>query len=67
MDPDAALEMIRSAIADIRATDVIEDDSVREMVEAVEALDAWLSSGGLQPKAWNIALIRLAARHGVNL
>lgn len=54
MDPDKALEEIRTAIKAYRVRPHGGYDSERlaELVTSVEALDEWLASGGSKPKAW---------------
>lgn len=46
MDPDAALDKLRRAMAD-------EDNGIPlEVYEAFTGLDNWLSRGGFLPSAW---------------
>lgn len=62
MDPDAALQNMRTAIKDFdSAKDKWEDSETRDefrilhaiaLIDAVEALDDWLSKGGFLPKDW---------------
>lgn len=47
MDPDAALANIRAIIASENA-----DAWIDELVEAIDALDQWISRGGFLPSAW---------------
>jgi hypothetical protein len=57
MDPNAALAEIRKELGQVR--EAIEGDgdlvdSASCLVDAVEALDEWLSKGGFQPDAWRV-------------
>jgi hypothetical protein len=49
MDPNAALALIRGHVA--TAVDSPHDDA-RELAEAVDGLDEWLTKGGFPPTAW---------------
>jgi hypothetical protein len=49
VDPDKALEEIRSLIAYDGRLGVVE---VERLVELVGGLDTWIDSGGFLPKAW---------------
>lgn len=62
MDPQATLNiMLDRARAVLEWCDENEDasegieDDARELAEAVEALDAWISKGGFLPAAWDKA------------
>lgn len=51
MDPNAALEAIREAVAEFdldAGSGAVEDTIVENFI----ALDTWLSSGGFKPLAW---------------
>lgn len=51
MDPDTALENLRTLVA--AANEQGEHfEQVEELVEQVEALDKWLSNGGFYPLDW---------------
>ena len=57
MDPNAALENMRSAIKAYDAAVNAENgdaeaDAAWELSEAARALDEWLSKGGFLPTAW---------------
>lgn len=49
MDPDAALGTIRMQVDAYPCRDF----DVDALIEAVDALDLWLSKGGFLPRAWN--------------
>lgn len=49
MDPDAALKQIRELLYSYPCRDF----DAQELVEAVDALDGWLSKGGFLPQAWS--------------
>lgn len=51
MDPNEALQIIRTETALYRAMGAEQLD-VDRLVEAVDALDEWLSDGGFLPKDW---------------
>jgi hypothetical protein len=50
MDPNAALETIRYAVRHQNDIEAYETDF--GLLEAVEALDEWLSKGGYLPLDW---------------
>jgi len=58
MDPDAALETIRTATLASRQSewipgeDVGHDSLIEDAMDAMEALDTWLTKGGFLPSAW---------------
>lgn len=57
MDPNKALEDLRSAIATLRKaaegdSNDAEIEAGHAVADAVEALDQWLSRGGFVPDAW---------------
>lgn len=54
MDPNATLARIYALMADVRQPDVDVDrlEAAGELVDALEALDQWLSRGGFLPTAW---------------
>lgn len=62
MDPDAALQAARDALARIDALDAAEgdlityiedvNDAVGDALEHYRALDEWITKGGFLPKAW---------------
>lgn len=54
MDPNAALEQLREAIADAANPDQYTDREVaiEQIAEFFEALDNWLTNGGFLPGAW---------------
>lgn len=64
MDPDQALENARHALATLLATedmcDALPDEELfkasRNLAEAFEALDGWLSKGGYLPADWTHAI-----------
>lgn len=49
MDPNTALDRIRTAVAAFNADDEFD---VIEVMEAVESLDEWLCRGGFMPDPW---------------
>lgn len=55
MDPNAALEQLREAIADAANPDQYTDREVaiEQVAEYFEALDGWLTQGGFLPAAWS--------------
>lgn len=63
MDPDAALEGIRTLVIEIQFADEHNDgldraqlaDMAVALAESVENLDAWVSSGGFLPAPWRPA------------
>ena len=57
MDPDAVLMLIRQRIEQWLEVDDANDFSeqsvmVGELVDALQALDRWLTTGGFLPKDW---------------
>ena len=55
MDPNAALEAIRSLVGDVYAGEVpeeMESDHLDALAENFRPLDEWLSRGGFAPDAW---------------
>lgn len=64
MDPNAALEAVRTTLATFHALSKESDDSgvalehdvvvsmLEDLVEAVKALDGWMTKGGFPPDAW---------------
>jgi hypothetical protein len=66
MDPNAALEQIRSGLETLKdletkdsvldengyADNVYDDVEVSDLINLIEGLDQWLSSGGFLPKEW---------------
>jgi hypothetical protein len=52
MDPNEVLNLIRRAMVDY-ADDPTGFDA-QELIEAVDALDAWLCKGGFPPRDWKI-------------
>jgi hypothetical protein len=54
MDPDEALKKIRKGLEKIHATDDYDDlePVLQEVVEAMEALDKWITGGGFLPMDW---------------
>lgn len=56
MDPDKALATIKSCIEQYWGNDrYLVYSDVTDLVEAIEALDGWLSCGGFPPKSWSAA------------
>jgi hypothetical protein len=55
VDPDEALQQLRTAIRDYRdATSIAAaDDAAGRLAEHVEALDGWLRGGGFLPAEWS--------------
>lgn len=59
MDPNAALQDARDALFAARNApeggegDNIELSALRDLRDAFESLDEWLSSGGFLPRTWN--------------
>lgn len=53
MDPNTTLQDIRAAISSLDNDGTSYDPYVDDLVTSVEALDAWLSSGGFLPEAWD--------------
>ena len=49
MDPDTCLSKIRQLAGVVQIDD---DPYLAELVEHIEALDEWLSTGGFLPKHW---------------
>jgi hypothetical protein len=62
MDPDAALERLRKAMAELEyllpGPDILKtthlEDAVPEALEAFDELDRWLSRGGFAPAEWKL-------------
>lgn len=54
MDPNATLARIRMIAHTIESVGSCEEDA-QELVEAVQALDAWLTRGGYLPTPWATA------------
>lgn len=55
MDPNAALEKIRSIVRFTRGPSAdmqTPSELLEDLVEAVDALDGWLSKGGFPPRDW---------------
>lgn len=53
MDPNAALEAIRSMVSDVLAGETGDAQyTLDELAETFRALDEWLSRGGFKPAAW---------------
>jgi hypothetical protein len=54
MDPDAALEHLRTLIRQLRQTTTTEAqaDLGEQIADTVDDLDQWMSRGGFAPKAW---------------
>lgn len=57
MDPDAALQLVRDGIVELRAaaegdSNDAEIEAAHELADAVQALDEWLSKGGFLPADW---------------
>jgi len=53
MDPDAALDAIRSMVSDVLAGENGDaDDTLDMLAETFRGLDEWLSRGGFLPAAW---------------
>jgi hypothetical protein len=50
MDPDTTLEALRRLMEDIHEGD---EDILDSIVEHFQALDEWLSDGGLLPEDWD--------------
>lgn len=57
MDPNATLSRIYSLMADVKQPDVDVDpqEAAIELVDALEDLNTWLTSGGFLPDAWKVA------------
>jgi hypothetical protein len=55
MDPNVALAQVRDLAADVRA-DPFDVTAVHSLVEAITALDEWITAGGFLPEAWDAAL-----------
>jgi hypothetical protein len=57
MDPNAALANLRDTYAPLRnmlaATNGNLAEAAEDMLNAIEALDEWLSKGGFPPAAWS--------------
>jgi len=54
MDPDAVLAKAREALSTLRTRDDIDSAALDDLLDAFEALDAWLSRGGFPPKDWRL-------------
>jgi hypothetical protein len=55
MDPNAALEAIRTARAELFSEgEPYDPEVVRTLIEQIDALDSWLSREGFLPGAWAI-------------
>lgn len=55
MDPDATLATIREIVREMLHGDPTHDrrdDLAERLAEYTEALDEWMSKGGLMPRAW---------------
>lgn len=52
MDPEQALENMRTAAGNLADDDTLPED-VTLLVESVQALDEWLSKGGFLPADWS--------------
>jgi hypothetical protein len=66
VDPDAALETMRSLVADHLAGEVPPDgawEHLGALAETVRALDDWLTAGGFLPGAWDGTASRIRGRH----
>jgi hypothetical protein len=55
MNPDARLQYIRAAIADLRSHGGGAGDKIAKITAAFEALDRWLCEGGTKPRDWQEA------------
>lgn len=53
MDPNATLEHIRYLVPTLLDEEDPDPQDVIELAEHVEALDNWMSKGGLVPDAWD--------------
>lgn len=67
MDPDVALLQIRTLCEQVQESECKDDFDeptvALELVDAVTALDGWLSDGGFLPSAWSKARSR-GGEHG---
>jgi hypothetical protein len=55
MDPNEALRIIREARAELFSEgEPYDPETVRTLIEHVDALDVWLSKGGFKPTDWII-------------
>jgi hypothetical protein len=56
MDPNEALSNLRAAAervnASLDAEQPVDEDDARELADAAQALDGWLSRGGFLPDGW---------------
>lgn len=54
MDPDVALKTIRECMSLACSTDdeEVKEEALTNMMDAVQALDEWLSKGGFLPGDW---------------
>lgn len=55
MDPNEVLRLIRESVAELRNSDddnTLDGSQVGQLVDAIEALDEWLTKGGFLPSAW---------------
>lgn len=50
MDPNEALRIIRTLVNNFYKRATYED--MDQLVESIEALDEWITSGGFLPDAW---------------
>jgi hypothetical protein len=53
MDPDEALRIIRLILHRMSGEGIEYVHDAQCLAEEVEALDAWLSKGGVLPNAWD--------------
>src|SRR4029453_9675881 len=53
VDPNATLTAIRTIVAQTYTDEGAGTGALAQLVDLVEALDAWLSKGGFAPTAWD--------------
>lgn len=55
MDPNACLKELRELIEYFHNNDAdsYDYDDVHELVDKIDALDEWLSTGGFKPSDWS--------------
>ena len=56
MDPNVALDRIREMRAELFSEgEPYDPETVRTLIEHVDALDSWISKGGFLPDEWKAA------------
>ena len=58
MDPDAALDTLRTLAARVQADHRLSHADVVEAAEAFAGLDTWISNGGFLPRPWAAGQVR---------